>query len=232
MVRPTIIKRNAARHLAETGTAPGETVRGSEIGMRGGQRLSTVGGMSADAARASEMLSQLAVPARLAAFAELVRRGKEGATLAELAYLLDIPVQQAGEACARLVGAGLATGFGNGVYRAQAGVLREAAAAVDRLQPIAPLLAEYPQLRGNFAHGRLTSLPPTLSDRYELIGELLARYLALDGLVDEDGINRRLAAVTDDVAGARRMLVETGWLERDRAGTTYGLGRPLPQPAR
>jgi len=34
--------------------------------------------------------------------------------------------------------------------------------------------------------------------------------------------------VTDDVAGARRMLVETGWLERDRAGTTYGLGRQLP----
>jgi hypothetical protein len=24
------------------------------------------------------------------------------------------------------------------------------------------------------------------------------------------------------------MLVETGWLERDRAGTTYGAGRPLP----
>jgi hypothetical protein len=24
------------------------------------------------------------------------------------------------------------------------------------------------------------------------------------------------------------MLVETGWLERDRAGTTYGAGRQLP----
>ena len=45
---------------------------------------------------------------------------------------------------------------------------------------------------------------------------------------DEDEINRRLAAVTDDVAGVRRMLVDTGWLERDRAGTTYGPGRPLP----
>jgi DNA-binding IclR family transcriptional regulator len=188
--------------------------------------------MSAEAANAAEILSQLAVPARLAAFAELVRRGRDGATIAELAYHLDVPVQQAGEALARLTGSGLASGSGDGVYRARPEVLREAAAAVDRLQPITPLLADYPQLRGNFAHGRLTGLPPTLSERYQLVGELLARFLALDDLVDEDDINRRLSAVTDDVAGVRRMLVETGWLERDRAGTTYGLGRPLPQPSR
>ena len=41
-------------------------------------------------------------------------------------------------------------------------------------------------------------------------------------------MNRALAAVSDDVAAIRRMLVETGWLERDRAGTTYGSARPLP----
>jgi len=187
--------------------------------------------MSADAARAAEVLAQLSSPARLIAYAELVRRDSEGATLAELAYLLDVPVQQAGEALARLTGAGLATGTGNGVYRARPGALREAADAVDRAQPIAPLLADYPQLKGNFAHGRLTSLPPTMSERYHLIGELLARFLALDGLYDEDAINRLLSVVTDDVAGARRMLVDTGWLERDRAGTTYGPGRPLPRPA-
>ena len=186
---------------------------------------------SADAARAAEILAQLSAPPRLAAFAELVRRGKEGATLAELAYALDVPVQQAGEACARLTGAGLATGSGNGVYRAQLTAVREAVTAVDRLQPIAPLLVEYQNLRGFFAHGRLTALPPTLSDRYQQIGELLARFLALEGLCDEDEINHLLAAVTDDVAGVRRMLVETGWLERDRAGTTYGPARPLPQPA-
>lgn len=186
---------------------------------------------SADAARASEVLAQLAVPARLAAFAELVRRGAEGATLAELAYALDVPVQQAGEACARLTGAGLATGSGNGIYRAQIGAVREAALAVDKLQPVTPLLAEYPQLKSFFAHGRLTSLPPTLSDRYQLIGEMLARFLALDGIYDEDEINRRLSAVADDVAGVRRMLVETGWLERDRAGANYGPGRTvMPAP--
>jgi DNA-binding IclR family transcriptional regulator len=188
--------------------------------------------MSVEAARAAEVLAQLSVPDRLLALAELVRRGKEGASLAELSYAMDMPLPKVGDACARLVGLGLAIGSGNGFYRARPEGLRDAADAVDRLQPITALLKGYPQLRGNFSHGRLTSLPPTLSDRYELIGELLARYLALDGLYAEDEINRRLATVTDEVAGARRMLVDTGWLERDRAGTTYGPGRPLPEPAR
>ena len=188
--------------------------------------------MSLEAARAAEILAQLSVPDRLSALAELVRRGAEGATIAELGGTLDLPRPRAGDALARLVGLGLATGTGDGVYRARPEALREAAAAVDRLQPIDPVLARYPELRANFAHGRLTALPPTLSDRYHLIGELITRFLALDGLYDEHEINRRLAAVTDDVAGVRRMLVDTGWLERDRAGTTYGPGRPLPAEAR
>jgi hypothetical protein len=200
--------------------------------MRGTRPGDYLVGMSVEAARAAEVLAQLSGQTRLLALAELVRRGKEGASLAELAYALDLPLPKVGDACARLVGLGLATGTGNGFYRARTEGLREAAEAVDRLQPIAALLAGYPQLRGNFSHGRLTSLPPTLSDRYPLIGELLARYLALDGLHSEDEINRRLATVTDDVAATRRMLVDTGWLERDRAGTTYGAGRPLPEPAR
>ncbi len=184
--------------------------------------------MSREAAHAAEILAQLSAPTRLLALAELVRRGRDGATLAELADALGVPLPKAGDACARLVALGLATGSGSGPYRAHPAALRDAAAAVDRLQPIDHLLADYPELRGAFAHGRLVALPPTLSDRYHLIGELISRFLDLDGLHDEHEINRRLAAVTDDVAGVRRMLVDTGWLERDRAGTTYGPGRPLP----
>ena len=187
--------------------------------------------MSREAAHAAEILTQLAGPHRLLVLAELVRHGHDGATMAELAAALEMPLPKVGDACARLVALGLATGAGQGVYRARPQALREAADAVDRTQPIDPLLAGCPQLRGYFAHGRLTGLPPTLSDRYHLIGELFTRFLALDGLHDEDDINRRLAAVTDDVAGVRRMLVDTGWLERDRAGTTYGVGRPLPERA-
>ncbi|HEY0000096.1 MAG TPA: DUF2087 domain-containing protein, partial [Actinoplanes sp.] len=217
-------------------TAP-PYVRGDVVGERPGEyrmrgRCARFygGGMSADAARAAEILSQLSSPVRLAAFAELVRRGQEGATIAELAYPLDVKIPEAGETLARLVAAGLATGTGNGVYRASPGALREAAAAVDRLQPITPLLTGYPQLKGYFTHGRLSSMPPTLSDRYQLLAELITRFLALDGTHDEDEINRRLSAVTDDVAGVRRMLVDTGWLQRDRAGATYGPARPLPAP--
>ena len=181
--------------------------------------------MSVEAAHAAEILALLAVPLRLQVFAELAGRGQQGATLSELAAALDLPVTKIGDACARLVGLGLATGTGNGLYRAQPDHLREAAAAVDRRQPISPLLDGYPQLRGNFAHGRLATMPPTLSDRYQLLGEMLSRHLALDGRYDEDTINCRLAEVTDDVAGVRRMLVETGWLERDRAGSLYGQGK-------
>ena len=187
--------------------------------------------MSSAAARAADILAQLAHPVRLAVLADLARRGPDGATLAELAHTLDLSVPAAGDALARLAGLGVATGSGNGVYRARPEALREAAAAVDALQPITPLLAGYPQLRGSFAHGRLTALPPTLSDRYALIGELITRFLALDGLCTEDEINRRLTAITDDVAGVRRMLVDTGWLERDSAGTTYGPARRLPPVA-
>ncbi|GAA4601767.1 hypothetical protein BJY16_004006 [Actinoplanes octamycinicus] len=181
--------------------------------------------MSAEAARAAELLTQLSNPARLRAFAELVRRGSEGSSLAEMAFHLDISKPEAGEALGRLAGLGLASGSGDGYYRAKPEVLREVAQALTKTLPIAPLLTEYPQLKGYFAHGRLDSLPPTMSERYQQIAELLARFLAVDGVLTEDEVNQRLAAVTDDVAAVRRMLVDTGWLDRDRAGASYGAGR-------
>lgn len=186
--------------------------------------------MSAAAARAAEILTHLSHPDRLAVLAELSRRGADGSTIAELAQTLGLPVTRVGDACSRLVGIGAATGTGNGVYRARLEGLRDAAVDVARAQPVSRLLVAYPELKANFAHGRIKELPPTLSDRSDLMGELLARFLDLDGLCDEPAINARLSEVTDDVAGARRLLVETGWLERDRAGTTYGLGRQLPVP--
>ncbi|BBH68835.1 hypothetical protein ACTI_55200 [Actinoplanes sp. OR16] len=181
--------------------------------------------MSVSAAHAADFLMQLSNPARLLAFAELVRVGDKGASIGEMAYRLDLTKPQTGELLGRLVGAGLATGSGDGYYRARADVLREAAQALDRTQPIAPFLADFPQLKAYFAHGRLTSLPPTMSERYQQIAELFARFLAIDGILTEDEVNSKISAAADDVAAVRRMLVETGWLERDRAGTSYGSGR-------
>ncbi|MFI7024348.1 DUF2087 domain-containing protein [Micromonospora sp. NPDC049900] len=182
--------------------------------------------MSAEAAHAAEILAALAAPERLRALAELTRRGEDGLTVHQLAEALDIPAPKAGAALARLHAIGVVTG--TGVYRARLDALRESAADLDRQQPISHLLVIYPELRSFFAHGRLTSVPPTMSRRWELLAEMLVRFLDLDGPCDEDEINRRLSAVTDDVAGARRMLVDAGWLERDRAGTTYGTSRTLP----
>jgi hypothetical protein len=184
--------------------------------------------MSAAAARAALVLTHLSHPDRLAVLAALSGHGLSGATLSDLAAQLDIPITRVGDALSRLRGIGLATGTGNGVYRARLEGLKEAAYDLEKEQPISRLLVAYPELKPHFAHGRIKELPPTLSDRSDLMGELLARFLDLDGLYEEAEINRRLSAVTDDVAGARRMLVETGWLERDRAGSTYGLGRQLP----
>ncbi|WP_229075965.1 DUF2087 domain-containing protein [Actinoplanes sp. DH11] len=186
--------------------------------------------MSDSVARAAEILMQLAHPPRLRAFTELAIRGNEGVTIAELTYLLDLPKAQVGELLGRLVGAGLASGTGDGVYRVLPGILREVAHELDRTQPIAALLTDYPQLRSYFTHGRLTSLPPTMSDRYQQTAELFARFLAVDGILSEDEINTRLSRAADDVAAVRRMLIESGWLERDRAGTSYGSARTLPQP--
>ncbi|GIF09221.1 DUF2087 domain-containing protein [Actinoplanes siamensis] len=181
--------------------------------------------MSAEAARAAELLTQLSHPARLRAFAALANRGTEGFSIAEMSLLMDMTRPEAGEALGRLAALGLADGSGDGYYRAKPQALREAAQALTATLPIAPLLKEYPRLKSFFAYGRLTALPPTTSDRYQQAAELLARFLAVEGVLTEDQVNKRLAEVTDDVAAARRMLVDTGWLARDRAGTSYGAGR-------
>ena len=82
------------------------------------------GGMSADAARAAEILSLLSSPLRLRAFAALAERIPHGCSLTELAYALDVGLPEAGEAAARLVAAGVVVGSGNGFYRAHPAELR------------------------------------------------------------------------------------------------------------
>jgi hypothetical protein len=174
---------------------------------------------------AAELLSQLSTPARLLVLAELVRRGDEGATLGELASALELPIPKLGDACSRLLGLAAISCI-DGRYVARLAGLREASRALDQQQPIAPLLAEYPKLRGAFSHGRLVTIPTLFSDGYFALAEMLARFVALDRPVDEAEINRRLSGVTDDVAKIRRMLVDLGWLARDKAGIAYEPSRP------
>jgi hypothetical protein len=196
--------------------------------MRAASSVPIVIGMSVAArSHAAELLSQLANPTRLMVLAELVRHGDGGATLAELATAMDLPVAKLGDACSRLLSAQAAERSSDGRYSARLAGLREASQALDDLQPIGVLLTDYPKLRSAFSHGRLISIPVLYGEGYWQLAEVLARFVALDGPVDEPEVNRRLAGVTDDVAKIRRMLVDTGWLERDKAGTTYTPAHPV-----
>ncbi|HEY2791108.1 MAG TPA: DUF2087 domain-containing protein [Micromonosporaceae bacterium] len=170
---------------------------------------------------AAELLSLLSNRDRLLVLAEVVRHGDDGATLGELSVALAQPLAKIGDACARLHSAGAVTRMDGNRYVARLAGLHEAARALDDATPIAPLLAEYPKLRGLFSHGRLIAMPVLFSDGYFALAEMLARFVALDGPVDEAEVNARLSAVTDDVAKIRRLLVDMDWLKRDRAGTTY-----------
>jgi hypothetical protein len=185
----------------------------------------SVAGMSvAVRVRAAELLSHVADENRLLILGALARHGADGATLTEIGEELGQPLTKVGEACARLVALGVAHRDGNR-YRARLAGFREAAGDLDSLHPISALLSAYPKMRGSFSHGRLVSMP-ALGEGYAQLAEMLARFLDLREEVDEAEVNRRLRDVSDDVAKLRRMLVDLGWLVRDRAGRTYRAATP------
>jgi DNA-binding transcriptional ArsR family regulator len=173
--------------------------------------------MSDAHARGAELLALLADRSRLLILAELERR--DGATLGELVAALDLPMRAVGDACARLVGLGVAARE-DGRFVARLDGLRDAAGGIDAANPVSALLDDYPRLRGVFSHGRIVAMPE-LSVHGPALAELLGRLIALDGPVDEPEINRRLSAVSPDVAALRRLLVEEHVILRDTAGTTY-----------
>jgi DNA-binding transcriptional ArsR family regulator len=170
-------------------------------------------------ARAAELLALLGDRTRLLMLAEVARHDATGATIGEIATAVGEPMRKAGDACARLVALGVMTRV-DGRFVARLDGLRNAAADLDDAHPITPLLDDYPKLKGIFSHGRIVSMP-VLSVHGADLATLMARLCALEGPVDEPEINRRLAAVSDDVALLRRLMVDEGVVIRDRAGTTY-----------
>lgn len=171
-------------------------------------------------ARAAELLSLLGDEARLRILAEVARRGAEGATLSEVAAAVDVSIRQAGDAVSRLVSLDVVDRIGRDRFVARLSGLRDAAGALDDTHPVNALLDDYPRLKGVFAHGRLVGMP-VLAVHGADLAALLGRVVALDGPVDESEINRRLAVVSDDVAALRRLMVDTGVVTRDAAGTVY-----------
>lgn len=174
--------------------------------------------------RAAELLSQMADENGLLVLGAMARRGADGATLTEIGEELGQPLPKVGDACARLVALGVAHRDGSRFSARLAG-FREAAGDLDALHPISALLSAYPKLRGSFSHGRLVSMPAP-GEGYDQLARMLSDFVALEGEVDEAEVNRRLRDVCDDVAKLRRMLVDLGWLVRDKAGSTYRPGSP------
>ena len=170
-------------------------------------------------ARAAELLALMGDRTRLLILAEVAGCGTDGATIGEVAAAVGTPMRSAGDACARLVALGVLTRV-DGRFVARLQGLRDAAADLDHAHPITPLLDDYPKLKGIFSHGRIVSMP-VLSVHGADLAALMGRLCALDGPVDEPEINRRLAAVSDDVALLRRLMVDEGVVIRDAAGTTY-----------
>jgi hypothetical protein len=170
--------------------------------------------------RAAELLSTLADQTRLRVVAELARCGQAGATMPALAGALDIPLDKVRQAVSRLIGLEVVERVGQNTFVVRLSGLRAAAAALDGLSPVTALLEEYPRLKGCFSHGRLVAMPSVDAHVADL-AELLGRLVAVEGVVDEAEVNRRLAVVGDDTAALRRLMVDMGVLLRDRAGTAY-----------
>lgn len=68
---------------------------------------------------------------------------------------------------------------------------------------------------------RVVRFPSGVADRDEVIVWLAHRVLAPDESVDERELGARLGRHVDDIAYARRLLVDTGALERRPDGTGY-----------
>lgn len=71
--------------------------------------------------------------------------------------------------------------------------------------------------------GRLRGYPAHAEERRRLLALIAGRILRPGEVVDEQTVNERLAAISDDVAALRRYLVDHGLVERTRSGTEYAL---------
>ncbi|GLI27175.1 hypothetical protein ARHIZOSPH14_14170 [Agromyces rhizosphaerae] len=69
--------------------------------------------------------------------------------------------------------------------------------------------------------GRIAQYPANSSDRRALLELIVDRAIGTNEVLDERGVNERLAEFTDDVALLRRSLVDAALLERTRSGSEY-----------
>ena len=82
------------------------------------------------------------------------------------------------------------------------------------------------QLRTFISDGRLIQMPRQQKKKLPLLGHIARSAFEPDATYEEREVNRRLSALSDDVATLRRLLVDHGFAERER-----GIYRLRPEAA-
>lgn len=156
------------------------------------------------------LLAALANPAARGAFARVV-----------LGVASDAPSRHEERALAQLESAGLIVRSGNSwdVDEAQ---LRTLLQRGTRRRP-----KDGPE-RFLTADGRIDRYPSQYGERQEFLKALAPRVITATETLSEAELGARLAALTDDTALLRRMLVDHGILNRDPSGSAYALAAAEP----
>jgi DNA-binding transcriptional ArsR family regulator len=165
-----------------------------------------------------ELLSALGDPKRLAVLGALCAR-PEVATVAEVGARAGLSERDVQRALAVLGGAGL-------VRRDDAGLsadlepIRAAAAAAVAATPVGRVAADFPRLDGCLKNGRIATIPADDGLKAEL-GRLVMAALPRRDAYTEKELTAELAALGDEPVALRRLLVDFGYVGRDRDGSRY-----------
>jgi hypothetical protein len=176
--------------------------------------------------RALNIVRLLGEPDRLRVAAAIVL-GHE--RLTDIASVSGVDERDVGRALARLVAGGLVVGDRAGSYRFATEELKVAARGVaserDAPEPDAPRDAGR-VLRAFVRGGTLTSIPATRSKRLVVL-DLLVQGFEPGRRYREQEVNKQLSRWHADVAALRRLLVDEGFMSRER-GLYWRTGGTFP----
>lgn len=165
-----------------------------------------------------ELLSALSDRRRLAVLGALCAANPP-LTVADLATHTGLPERDVQRALAVLGGARLVATGPDGIG-ADLGPMRAATEAAVTTTPIGRLAASYPRLGGCLKNGRVAAIPAD-HDLEDELGRLIAEALPLRASYAEPELTALLADIGDEPVILRRLLVDTGHLEREPDGSRY-----------
>ena len=193
----------------------------------GGSKLMVVAPEYESVDRALNIVRLLAEPDRLRVVAAVVL-GYEG--LSDIARVSGVAKRTAARALSRLIAGGLLVQESGGRYRFASEELKAAAREVavtdeDIVDSDAPPDAAK-VLRSFVRGGQLTSIPAAQSKRRIVLDHLVQGFEP-GRRYNEVQVNKELSRWHEDVAALRRLLVDEGFMDRER-GTYWRIGGSFP----